>query len=139
MTLENLRRIAADSNVILSAVIGKSALKVFTKLQIEIITTQFNLAEVKEYIPCLASKYRLQEHLLLIQLNMLPIILYEETFYQSKIPQAKRYLSERDVDDIHLAALALKEKIPIWSNDRDFENLPLILYTTGRLLKLFKL
>ena len=41
--------------------------------------------------------------------------------------------------DVPLAALALKLEIPIWSNDRDFEELPLITYPTARLLKILGL
>ena len=38
-----------------------------------------------------------------------------------------------------LAALALKLEIPIWSNDHDFEDVPLIVYPTARLLKILGL
>jgi predicted nucleic acid-binding protein len=41
--------------------------------------------------------------------------------------------------DVPLAALALKLEIPIWSNDHDFEELPLIVYPTARLLKILGL
>jgi predicted nucleic acid-binding protein len=37
------------------------------------------------------------------------------------------------------ATLALKLEIAIWSNDRDFEELPLIVYPTARLLKVLGL
>jgi hypothetical protein len=36
------------------------------------------------------------------------------------IIEPSRYLAQRDYDDVHLAALELKDKMPIWSNDRDF-------------------
>ncbi len=45
------RKLATDSNVILSAVIGKAALQVFLRPEIELITTRFNVLEVEEYIP----------------------------------------------------------------------------------------
>ncbi len=60
---------------------------------------------------------------------------FDEKYYHSHIPQATRLLKERDPDDVHLAALALKEEIPIWSNDRDFEKFFLRVYTTAQLLK----
>ena len=135
MTSGNLRKLAADSNVILSAVIGKAALQVFLRPEIELITTQFNVLEVEEYIPRLASKYGLDERSLLLQLKMLPLVVFDEKHYYSHIPQATRLLKERDPDDVHLAALALKEEAPIWSNDRDFEKLSLQVYTTAQLLK----
>ncbi|MGH9366483.1 MAG: PIN domain-containing protein [Thermoanaerobaculia bacterium] len=68
-------------------------------------------------------------------LGALPIKLYSEKQYRTRIPQARRYLQERDPDDVALAALALKLQIPIWSNDRDFEGLPVQLYPTSKLLK----
>ena len=73
MTSGNLRKLAADSNVILSAVIGKAALQVFLRPEIELITTRFNVLEVEEYIPRLASKYGLDERSLLLQLRMLHV------------------------------------------------------------------
>lgn len=135
MTFGNLRKLAADSNVILSAVIGKAALQVFLRPEIELITTRFNILEVEEYIPRLASKYGLDERSLLLQLKMLPMVVFDEKHYHSHSSQATRLLKERDSDDVHLAALALKEEVPIWSNDRDFEKLSLRVYTTAQLLK----
>ena len=135
MTFGNLRKLAADSNVILSAVTGRAALQVFLRPEIELITTRFNILEVEEYIPRLASKYGLDERSVLLQLRMLPIAVFEPKHYRSHTPQATRLLKDRDPDDIPLTALALKEGIPIWSNDRDFEKLSLQVYTTAQLLK----
>ena len=138
MILENLRRLAADSNVILSAVIGKAALQIFIRPEIEFITTEFNLEEVEEYLPRLASKYGLDGKLLIWQFKMLPLVNFSEKYYKSHFPQAQKLLANRDPDDIHLAALALKEDIPIWSNDRDFEKLSILVYTTAQLIKILK-
>ena len=135
MTSGNLRKLAADSNVILSAVTGRAALQVFLRPDIELITTRFNILEVEEYVPRLASKYGSDERSVLLQLRMMPLAIFEEKHYHSHIPQATRLLKDRDPDDVHLAALALKEEIPIWSNDRDFEKLSLQVYTTAQLLK----
>jgi hypothetical protein len=55
--------VVADANVILSAAIGKAALRVFTQFEVEVHATEFNLLEVEEYLPHLAQKYRLPEHL----------------------------------------------------------------------------
>jgi predicted nucleic acid-binding protein len=62
-----------------------------------------------------------------------------ESHYRSHLAEARRYLGERDPSDIPLAALAPKLGIPIWSNDRDFEELPLIAYPTARLLRILGL
>ena len=138
MISENLRKVAADSNVILSAVIGKAALQILIHPDIEFITTQFNLEEVEEYIPRLASKYQLNERLLLWQLKMLPLYHFPEKYYKSHFLQARKLLTVRDPDDIHLVALALKENVPIWSNDRDFEKISIPVYTTAQFLKILK-
>src|SRR3989338_5690526 len=131
MISESLRKLAADSNVILSAVIGKAALQVFTQPEIALITTEFNLLEVEEYLPRLASKYGLNEKLLVWQFKMLPLDSFSEKYYKSHFLQAQKLLGNRDPDDAHLVALALKEDIPIWSNDRDFEKLSISVYTTA--------
>ncbi len=138
MISENLKRLTADSNVILSAVIGKAALQVFTQPEIELITTEFNLLEVEEYLPRLASKYGLDAKLLVWQFKMLPLDSFSEKYYKSHFNKAENLLKVRDPDDIHLAALALKENISIWSNDRDFENLSIPVYTTAQLIKILK-
>ncbi len=135
MTSESLKRAAADSNVILSAVIGKAALRIFIRPELELITTQFNLREVEEYLPRLARKYRLDERALIWQLKMLPVHAFMEGYYKSHLEKAERLLNDRDPDDVHLLALALKENSPIWSNDRDFEKLSIPVYTTAKFLK----
>ncbi len=136
MISENLKRVAADSNVILSAVIGKAALQIFIQPEMAFLTTPFNLQEVEEYLPRLASKYGLNEKRLLWQFKMLPLDVFSEKYYKTHLPHAKELLKGRDPDDIYLAALALKESIPIWSNDRDFEKLSIPVYSTARLLKI---
>jgi predicted nucleic acid-binding protein len=68
-------------------------------------------------------------------LSALPLRLYNVSWYRSRIPEARRYLQDRDPDDVALAALALKLQVPIWSNDRDFEGVPIEIYPTAKLLK----
>ena len=50
------------------------------------------------------------------------------------LAEARKYLDRRDPDDVHLAALALKLDVPVWSNDRDLTELPLRVFTTAQLL-----
>ena len=49
--------------------------------------------------------------------------------------EASRRIGPRDPDDVDLLALALHFEIPIWSNDKDFEELNVDLFTTERLLR----
>jgi predicted nucleic acid-binding protein len=65
----------------------------------------------------------------------LPVVRFSEAEYRSHLDHAHRYIGHRDPDDVALAALALKLEIPIWSNDNDFRELPLRIYTTAQLLR----
>ncbi|TAN43597.1 MAG: PIN domain nuclease [Nitrospirae bacterium] len=134
----HLKKIAADANVILSAVAGKAALRVFLKDDIEIVTTQFNIDEVRQYLGVIAEKYSLSEEILESQLKLLPVKIYPLHFYEEFIRKASGKLSDRDEDDIELLALAMKLKIPVWSNDNDFKNSGVDIYTTAKLLKILK-
>lgn len=133
-----LRKLAADANVILSAVAGKAALRVFLKENIEIVTAQFNIDEVGQYLGVVAHQYALSEEILESQLKLLPIEIYSQNFYESFLKEASKKLSGRDNDDIELLALALKLKIPVWSNDSDFEDSGVEVYTTAKLLKILQ-
>lgn len=131
-----LKRLAADANVILSAIAGKAALRVFLVEGIEIVTTQYNIEEVREYISVMAEKYSLSEEVLNAQLKLLPLKEYPQSFYKGFIKKASEKLSVRDSDDIELLALSMKLEVPIWSNDRDFTDLGIEVYTTVKLLKI---
>lgn len=77
----HLRKLAADANVILSAVAGKAALRIFLEKDIEIVTTQFNIDEVREYLCVIAVKYDLREEILESQSKLLPLKIYQQDFY----------------------------------------------------------
>lgn len=133
-----LRKLAADANVILFAVAGKTALRIFLREEIEIITTQFNIGEVIEYLGVIAEQYRLSEEILESQLKLLPVKIYPGQFYEDFVQRATKKLSERDEDDIELLALAMKLKVPVWSNDNDFKKSGIEVFTTAKLLKILK-
>lgn len=129
-------RLAGDANVLLAAVLGGRARLVLSHPQIEeVLTTEANLAEVEEYGLLLAEKKRLRGDLLLLAVASLPITVVERSEYSTSLPEARRRIGLRDPDDAELLALALHRKIPIWSNDRDFEKLRVELFTTEDLLR----
>jgi predicted nucleic acid-binding protein len=130
-----IRSVAADSNVLLSAVAGKAARRVFSTEELIVVTTEQNVAEVREYVPEFAARYDLPEEILVEVLELLPIVIYAEREYAGQIVAARRLLAGRDEDDVALAALALHLRIPIWSNDRDYEGFPTGVITTAVLLK----
>ena len=133
-----LRKLAADANVILSAVAGKAALRVFLLEGIEIATTEFNIGEVREYISVIADKYGLSEEILESQLKLLPLRIYQQEFYAAFLNIASKKLAESDEDDVELLALSLKLKVPVWSNDRHFQQTGVEVYSSAKLLKILK-
>ncbi|MEA2328818.1 MAG: hypothetical protein QOE68_3777 [Thermoanaerobaculia bacterium] len=135
MTSPNLRSVAADSNVLLSAIVGKAAIRVFDHPEFVVVTTQDNVAEVMEYLPEFAAKYELSEESLLEVLDLLAIQVFGKRQHSTHIFEARSLIGERDPDDVPLAALALKLGIPIWSNDRDFDDFPTGVYSTAKLIK----
>lgn len=135
MTSPNLRSVAADSNVLLSAVVGKAASRVFNHSEFLVVTTEENIAEVREYLPEFAERYGVSQGLLLEAFELLPIQVFGKRQYSTHLFEARSLLGERDADDIPLAALALKLGIPVWSNDRDFDNFPTGVYSTAKLIK----
>ena len=135
MTSKSLRNVAADANVLLSAVIGKAARRVFEGAPgLRVVTTQATLAEVRRYLPMMAAKYSLNLEKLERDLKLLPLQIFSESQYRGRLAEAGRHLGKRDPDDVALAALALTLHIPFWSNDKDLDEVPLPRYTTGRLL-----
>ena len=133
-----IKKLAADANVILSAVAGKAALRVFLVEGIEIATTEFNVGEVREYIGVMADKYGLSKEVLESQLKLLPVQIYRQKFYEDFLATATRRLAESDEDDVELLALSLKLKVAVWSNDRHFQHSGVDVYSTARLLKILK-
>jgi predicted nucleic acid-binding protein len=140
MTSKRFARVAGDSNVLASAAVGLAAERVFSAANAPlVVTAEPMLQETLDLLPELADRYRLDLDDVGANLVRLPIRVYQESEYRSHIALATRYLGKRDPSDIPLAAVALKLRIPIWSNDDDFRELPLPFYPTAVLLKLLGL
>ncbi|HJT24991.1 MAG TPA: PIN domain-containing protein [bacterium] len=127
--------IAADANVLLSAVTGKAALRVFIHSNLKIATTASILEEVREYLPVMAEKYGVPFELLESQLQLLALHVYNPRDYQVSLMKARHKMEKRDPDDADLLALAYELGIPIWSNDDDFNGVGVERFTTAQLLK----
>src|ERR1017187_6142649 len=129
-------KLAADANVLLSAVLGGRAKVVLSHPKIEgIFTTEVTLSEVEEYVILLARKRRLSLDTLLLAVATLPVSVVERETYARAVVQARRLIGQRDPDDIEILALALHLRIPLWSNDNDFEESGIEWYTTAELLQ----
>lgn len=134
--LKNIEKLAVDANPILSAIIGGKARSVFLNADhISFYTTLFNFKEVEKYIPTLASKRSLPLDDLYLALFTLPISVCDVEFYKDTLKKAESLIAERDPDDIHLLGLALKLSCPIWSNDKDFDNVGIKIYSTLALIR----
>ena len=129
-------RLAADANVLLSAVLGGRAKLILENPQVdEILTVEQIMAEVEEYAGVLARKKRLAEDMVLLAVGALPVTVVGQTDYAAAIPEARKRIEQRDPDDIELLALALSFDVPVWSNDKDFEDAGVQWLTTERLLQ----
>jgi predicted nucleic acid-binding protein len=130
-------KLAADANVLLSALIGGQAARVFRHPDVEeVLTTEFTLAEVQEYAGILARRKGLDADLVLLASASLPVNTVPRKEYARSLPAARKRIAHRDPDDVELLALALHCKAPLWSNDNDFDNAGVVRYTTASLLAL---
>jgi len=128
-------RLVADANVLLSAVLGSRAKAVLEHPGVtEVLTAEITLSEVQEYAAQLARKKRLSLDVVLMAVAALPVRVVERAVYQASIREAERRIGGRDPDDVELLALALHAKIPVWSNDNDFEGVGVEWFTTAELL-----
>ena len=129
-------KLAADANVLLSAVIGGRAKVVLAHPQIEeVLTTQHTIAEIEEYALILAKRRRLRADFVLLAVAALPVTIVAPTAYSKSMAEALHRIGNRDPDDAELLALALHAQIPVWSNDRDFEQAKVDRFTTEDLLR----
>ena len=128
-------KLAADANVLLSALIGGQAMRVLRHPAIgEILTTEATLAEVQEYAGQLARKRRLDVDLALLAAATLPVTTVPRAVYASSMAEARKRIGRRDPDDVELLALAIQLKLPVWSNDNDFGETGVVWHTTAWLL-----
>lgn len=128
-------KIAADANVLLSAVIGGRARLVLTHPEIEeLVTTEATFAEVREYALLLGRKKKLAPDTILLTVAALPVSIISSEVYEDKMAEARKLIGGRDPDDIGILALTLFMKIPLWSNDNDFEGCGIERLTTAEIL-----
>lgn len=128
--------IVADANVLLSAVAGNAALRIFLEFSVPVHVADFNAEEVARYLPKMAAKYNLPIDLLQLQWKLLPLHLHPFSDYEDRFEEAVRDLTPRDQEDAHPLALARTLGLPLWSNDRDLQNLGVPCYPTALLLKI---
>lgn len=128
-------KLAADANVLLSAVLGGRARLILEDPSIEALTCAAAFAEVEEYAAHFSRERGLRLDLLLLAVAALPVTVVERDSYSAAVPEAARRIGRRDPDDVELLALALSLNIAVWSNDRDFEDAGVEWYTTAQLFR----
>ena len=129
-------KIAADANALLSSVIGGRARLVLNHPEIEeVATTEATFAEVREYALLLGRKKKLAPDALLLAVAALPISIISPEVYEGAMAEARRLIEWRDPDDVEILALTLHLKVPLWSNDNDFEGCGIERLTTAELLR----
>jgi len=130
--------VVADANVLLSAAIGKGALKVFSEFDVAAHATRFNCDEVEEYLPRLATQYSLPLELVEMQWRLLPVRVHVEDEYAGHVDRARSRVADRDPEDAHALALAMRLDLPLWSNDNDLAGHGVRRYTTAELLRILQ-
>jgi len=129
-------KLVADANVLISAVLGGRAALVLNHPTVEdVVTTSATFGEVQEYATVLARSRRLSPDALLLAAIALPVSIVEREVYAHNLVRANKLIGNRDPDDIDVLALTLQLRIPLWSNDNDFEQCGVEWYTTAELPK----
>jgi predicted nucleic acid-binding protein len=131
-----LEAVVSDANVLLSAIIGKAAQRVFSAHDLKVHVSDFNAREVSEYLFFMASRYGLPGELVDLRWRILPLIIHKASEYSGHFEKALADLKARDPEDAHALALARSLGLPLWSNDRHLARLGVPCYTTARLMKI---
>jgi len=72
----------------------------------------------------IAEKAKKQEKDILQALELLTVISYSQQKYQHKLLTANQLIGERDPKDIDILALVLTTQAVLWTEDKDFDNIP---------------
>lgn len=128
--------ITVDANPLLSALRGGRARMALFSGKFIFMTTEHTTWEVKKYIPELANQSNVPESELFYAFDHFPIIAIPPVVYDEKRQQAEALIAHRDPKDVDILALALKLDTSLWTNDRDFNDIPeLQTFTTAEMLK----
>jgi predicted nucleic acid-binding protein len=131
-------RLVVDANAILAELLGGNARRIFFETSIGEFAVPVSVVdEVRVYLPRVAEKLDASTMLLELALDQLPLRVYSRRTYAQAMSEARRQIERRDPDDVEVLALTLWLGVPLWSNDRDFEEARVERFTTAQLLRLF--
>lgn len=131
-------KLVVDANPIFSALLGGKAKRLFLESGIaEFAVTQSILEEIHSYIPTMAQKLGVRQEFLFYTMDLLPLTIYQSKTYRHSITKAKMQVARRDPDDVDILALAIELGHPLWTNDKDFEETSIRVFTTAELLTMY--
>jgi predicted nucleic acid-binding protein len=90
--------------------------------------------EIARHIPRLAKQRKLDETILNAALVLMPIDWRLAADYEELRAVAEGQIAHRDPDDWPTVALALRLKLPVWTQDKDLRDAGVKIFTTGDLL-----
>ena len=92
------------------------------KTGIDYFTPAFCYAELRKHIPKIAKTRDLPLDPINIAIEQLEkvVLPLSEDIYAHKEEEAKNRISERDINDWPIVALALTLNCPVWTEDQDF-------------------
>jgi predicted nucleic acid-binding protein len=115
--------IVVDAQPFFAALLGGTARKIFFDPLFRFITTDFTLSEVKKYIPFISEKSGKAEKDIMHALSLLPVVSYQEQYYQEQRLQAEKLIGVRDPKDVDILALVLMTQAALWTEDKDFNGI----------------
>jgi predicted nucleic acid-binding protein len=116
-------QLVVDANPVLAALLGGRAREIFFSRLFQFCSPQAALFEVAKYIPAVAKHAELPEIHFYREFQLLPIEACQPSVYEQFQDDAEALIGHRDPRDVPVLSLAMARRLPIWSNDKDFEGL----------------
>ncbi|MCP5100409.1 MAG: PIN domain-containing protein [Chloroflexi bacterium] len=118
------RAIVLDANILFRAVLGTKVPEQLDryKTYIDFFTPAFCYEELRKHIPRIANANNLpvepfNEAIGTLEKVVLPL---DDDIYSHREKEAKDRISNRDINDWPIVALALTLNCPVWTEDQDF-------------------
>jgi predicted nucleic acid-binding protein len=128
-------KLVVDANILFSiAKIDSATNKIIFDKNPQLFSPYYALDELRKYSKLIEDKYKINFENYLTKLKT-QIKFIQSSEYNEKISSAKKIIT--DTKDTAYFALALKYKIPIWSNDSEFKKQNTVLvFNTMELINL---
>lgn len=130
-----------DTNIVFSSLLRSSSIrKIILSDTFNLFTPEFLFTEIKKYEELILKKSGLKKEnfdllLLLLQSH---IAVIPANAFSGFLTEAEEEMRDIDIKDAPFVALALKLKIPVWSNDLHFKKQKKVTsYTTEEIFSIF--